>query len=292
MKNQTSSKNTYIDLKTDIAFKTYFQQSKTVLISMLKSFFPDIKNANIKDLIFLNPEHLVAGKDKKSILDLCLLLENGSRVNVEIQLLSELSFLKRVIFYWSRMYASSLSKGQDYKELKPIYSLIITNFTLFKGITRYINRFSICCEESPYFSLSRDLQMVFVELDKFEDEELRDLLDLRDLWCYTIKRSGKLTSEEVKELKAKGEDMSRAMWHLERMSESSKRQIIEDLKEKAEGRLKGQLEYQREVGKKEGREEGIKQIALNMLSEGMDIEKIAKVTKLSIEEIQQLKSRI
>ena len=288
MKNQTSFKNIYIDLKTDLAFKTYFQQNKVVLISMLKSFFPDIKKANIKDLIFLNPEHLVASKDKRSILDLCLLLENGSRVNVEIQLLPEFSFLKRVIFYWSRMYASSLRKGQDYKELKPIYSLIITDFTLFKGIDRYINRFSICCEEVPYFSLSRDLQMVFVELNKFKGEELSDLFDLSDLWCYIIKRSGKMTKEEAKDLKAKGEDMSRAMWHLEKMSESSRRQIVEDLKEKAEGRLQGQLKYQREAGKKEG----IKQIALNMLSEGMDVARIAKVTKLSIKEIQQLKSRI
>lgn len=41
-------------------------------------------------------------------------------------------------------------------------------------------------------------------------------------------------------------------------------------------------------GKKEGRKEGIKQMAKNMKEEGLDIELIAKITKLSKEEIQVL----
>lgn len=41
-------------------------------------------------------------------------------------------------------------------------------------------------------------------------------------------------------------------------------------------------------GRAEGRDEGIRRVAINMLKEGMSIEVVAKVTGLTVEQVQQL----
>ena len=295
-KKQLFLKGTYLNLKLDLVFRTYFKKNTKVLISLLESFFPDIKKAKIKDLQILPSNYLENPDDKQSILDLSLLLENRSKVNVEMQILPEVSFFNRVIFYWSKMYGSSLKRGQSYSQLKPVYSLIITDFSVFPDISSYVNAFSIRSDRSPYFPLNNHLQMVFVELSKFKEKEVKNLFDIRDLWCYLIKESEKMDEEEARILKAKGEDMSRAMEHLEVMSKEDAAQFIEDMKMKEAWKKQAQLDYQfnegLKQGKQEGQQEGIKRTALNMLSKNMDIKLIAELTKLSTEEIQHLKSNL
>lgn len=47
-----------------------------------------------------------------------------------------------------------------------------------------------------------------------------------------------------------------------------------------------------EKGKEIGREEGVKRVALAMLKKGTDIDFIAEVTRLDIEEIKKLKEQL
>ena len=249
-------KGTYFNIKIDLVFKLYFQKNTKVLISLLKSFFPDLKKANIKDLHILPPSYLETPTHKQPILDLSLLLENGSKVNVEMQILPEASFFNRVIFYWSKMYGSSLKRGQKYNLLKPVYSLIITDFPVFPQVSSYVNAFSIRSDRSPYFPLNNHLQMVFVELSKFKGK-VKNLVDIQDLWCYLIKKSGSMTEEEARVLKTKGEDMRRAMEHLEIMSKEEEAQFIEDMRMKEAWKKQAQLDYQFNEGLKQGQQRGI-----------------------------------
>jgi predicted transposase/invertase (TIGR01784 family) len=44
----------------------------------------------------------------------------------------------------------------------------------------------------------------------------------------------------------------------------------------------------KQEGKQEGRQEGVRQVAINLLNAGMAVSQVAKLTDLSIEEVQQL----
>jgi predicted transposase/invertase (TIGR01784 family) len=54
------------------------------------------------------------------------------------------------------------------------------------------------------------------------------------------------------------------------------------IKGKKEGKIKGKLE---------GKLEGMKIAAMNMLKEGMDINKISRISGLSVEDIHKLKTK-
>ena len=58
-----------------------------------------------------------------------------------------------------------------------------------------------------------------------------------------------------------------------------------------EGREKGLAEG-REKGLEEGRAEGRAEVAVNMLAAGMDVQQVAKLTMLTVEQVEALISRI
>jgi predicted transposase/invertase (TIGR01784 family) len=63
------------------------------------------------------------------------------------------------------------------------------------------------------------------------------------------------------------------------------------LKKQEEWKQEGKLEGKQE-GKLEGKQEEKREIALNLLREGVDVELIAKVTGLAIEDIQKLGTQL
>ncbi|OUA90137.1 hypothetical protein BK706_14450 [Bacillus thuringiensis serovar leesis] len=59
----------------------------------------------------------------------------GSRGNeqilIEIQLNDQHHFLKRSLYYWSRLYASQMQKGGSYDSLRKTITINILNFPVF-----------------------------------------------------------------------------------------------------------------------------------------------------------------
>jgi predicted transposase/invertase (TIGR01784 family) len=53
--------------------------------------------------------------DKSSTLDIRSILEDGTKVNIEIQVYNRWNMDRRSLFYWSREFSKSLSAGQDYR---------------------------------------------------------------------------------------------------------------------------------------------------------------------------------
>lgn len=67
--------------------------------------------------------------DKTSILDVRAVTEDGTRINIEVQLRDYGNMDRRSLFYWSREFAGGLAKGEDYsllandKEVLRLYHL-------------------------------------------------------------------------------------------------------------------------------------------------------------------------
>ena len=65
---------------------------------------------------------------KASVLDVRAILEDGTRVNIEVQLRNLNNFDKRSLFYWSKEYTKGIKSGQDYAYLPTVININIIDF--------------------------------------------------------------------------------------------------------------------------------------------------------------------
>ena len=226
------------------------------------------------------------------MLDLCVKLNNGENVNIEMQTYFEERFTTRMLSYWTQLHGQQPRRGQKYDQVKTTYLLAFTTFSVLDG-DNYISRIVPTVYGEPDKIACKEFEIVIVELNKF-NKSLHELVAMVHRWCYIMKHSAELTAEQVKYLLQDGETQM-ALEHLEEMSKEdkarweaislSRREWEQQLKREAleeKGRVQGMQEG--EVNKARG-------IALSMLQKGYEVSLISEVTGLSIAEIEQLKIR-
>ncbi|UUX93162.1 Rpn family recombination-promoting nuclease/putative transposase [Methanoplanus endosymbiosus] len=272
--------------KNDFAFRLLFgdEKNKEITISFLRAMLKiPVKDITIKDPFLLKQ---VAG-DKTGILDIRIVLDTEVQVDVEIQLSDHPAIKERVLFYQSRLYASQISSGEDYRVLKRTISLVILDYILFEVEQMHTTyRFY---DRKNEIELTDVLEVHIVELPKLNNIISQHKNNPEIPWLMFLNAG---TEEELK-MAAKAEPkISKAYNRLIEMSddEENRRLYEERITQIIEVDLKI------EAAKKEGREEGaIKErinTAKNLILLGMDNEIINKATGLSPDKITQLRSEI
>ena len=130
----------FLDIKTDYAFKKVFGsiENKDILIEFLNSIL-DLKYA-IVDLTIVDPYNIPMLKGMKdTFVDVKAILEDNSKVIIEMQVLNHESFEKRVLYNIAKNYSAQLNKGEDYNLLNPVIAITITDFIMFDDIKNYIS---------------------------------------------------------------------------------------------------------------------------------------------------------
>ena len=105
--------------KIDVVFQSLFNKdnmeiTKSFVEVLLEEKIETIEINADKDLIREKPE------DKLGILDLELDVNNKEKIDVEIQLSKRTDFIKRILWYLTRMYSKQIKRGEKYKELKKV----------------------------------------------------------------------------------------------------------------------------------------------------------------------------
>ena len=320
-----SRKGPFLNLCEDRIFRFFLKSdpSLSLLRSLLETFLPLPKGRKIRKIKIVDPVIESQKKGgKQVILDLRVQLDNKEWVNVEMQAFPQEGFLKRAIYYLTKIFGGLLPKGEKYTEIHSAYSLIFAGFVMFKDSEDHIHTFSLRSDKHPFRRLSDALNITVVELVKFLEKNPKNLVDMKAAWCYLLKESGGMSMKEAQILSEKGEDMKQATDHLIRLSKDEKAMLYEEalFKEKAdrlsredyvrkEGRQEGMqqgrqegMQQGRQEGMQQGRQEGIEQgmqqgrqdrdreVVLNMLQKGLDISLISEVTGLSPEEIKKLRN--
>ena len=246
----------FISPKTDFAFKKIFGSihSKNILISFLNAIVYNNQNI-IQSLEIINPYNPgVTNTLKETYLDIKAVLDNGSTVIIEMQVLNVEDFEKRVIYNLAKAYGNQLDVGQGYMMLKPFVALTIADFVLFEKIDKMITKFRFK-EETELLNYQDELTLMFVELPKFK-KELSALKTLSDKWIYFIKSAPNLevipeSLEEVSEIEAALNIANIANLSNEELEELGQQEkLIRD--------KKGQISLARKEGIEIGREEGIR----------------------------------
>jgi predicted transposase/invertase (TIGR01784 family) len=131
-------------LTVDFAFKSLFAPNPDLLISLINSF-PSFQAKNrVVNLKVLNPEiPKEISSEKLSLLDIKAENELGEKFLIEMQAFAHSSFTKRALYYWAKTYSRSLNKGQDYEELKKVYSINFVKYSIWKNDSEYLSVFHV-----------------------------------------------------------------------------------------------------------------------------------------------------
>ena len=240
-----------------MVFKHFFATSEDILKKVLERFIP--KLGAISGVKVINPELGPEGSKKGGktfLLDLLVELKTGEKVNIEMQNVQDADFFTRVIGYAARLFIQGFKKGKDYKEVKATYSLVFLSKSAkeLKGVSDHISHFAFVRTKAPHVILSNKLNITVVELSKLSEEDI-EKLDIVEKWCYFIKKSGQLSSKDIKNL-SKEKELKMAIKHLESLSQDEK--FIYELRvEKALENHKALLRHTKNQGIKKGRKEGI-----------------------------------
>ena len=185
----------FINPKTDLAFKKIFgsDASHDVLIDFLDSLLYESKGI-IADLEIINPwlAPKIRGV-KDTYLDVRARLRCGSQVIIEMQVLNVEGFEKRILYNAAKAYSIQLPIGGDYTDLAPVIALTLTDFVMFPGHETYLSRFVLKEKDFLLDYPHDDLQLVFVELPKF-DKPLSELTSQAERWLYFIQHAKDLTA--------------------------------------------------------------------------------------------------
>ena len=128
---------------SDFIFKLIFgdQRNVDILAEFLKSVL-GIPDNEYSHLTIVDPHVKKESKDDKyGILDVKVHTKSGNVIHVEVQLLIIPEMIERSIYYQSKMVTEQLSSGKNYRMLKRVVSIIITDFPLVRGNEHYHNQF-------------------------------------------------------------------------------------------------------------------------------------------------------
>lgn len=262
-------------LKNDVIFKAFFGRkgNEEFLIDFLKGLLKiDIKEIIIRDEVSL--ERL--NKDEKAgRLDLQAILDNGTIVNIEMQLQNEYNIKERTTFYSSKVISKETKRGTKYKDIKQVIMINILDYEML-GFDEYISKTAIVLDKHREYEVLKGIKWYFIELPKFRKQN-PNMNEKVNQWLALIdnydKGLIKLAQEKNKKIKS-------AIDELGVLTGDEEVQRLAELREKWEMDRISALDYAKEKVKEE--------IAKEMIKENMDIETICKITKLTKEEIEKI----
>ena len=304
----------YLYPQNDFIFKRIFGAEGNEDIT--KHLISNIIGEEIKKLEIKNPYLLRETKDdKEEILDIKAILDDDIQCDIEIQVGNNHDIEKRLLNSWAKMYRQSIGKGKNYINMKRTIVIFITLFDVdnLKGIQEYKTKWQIQ-EEKLKFRLTDVFEVDIIELSKAKKDIMNGKFEapqnIKD-WVTFLVNPKKL--EEESKMEEMSEEVRKAyeIWQNLNLTEEERERAehrylelesLEYAKQyehnlgREEGReqgLKEGREEGREQGREEGREQGRKEerekLAKAMLKENIPVETIAKVTKLTEDEIKQLK---
>ena len=279
-----------VSLKSDFIFKMVFSKDK----HMLKDFLIAITNEDIKDITKMAKDFTLDRyrKDGKfGILDIQVELEDGTKIDIEMQVADNHNIIKRQMYYLASMYFTSIKEAEKYKESKRVISIAIADFNVYKNnyshtaeSVSYIIEKDECGEEHIMQNLDSEWKIYTVQLPEFRKSN-HDLNKKIDQWLSAI------VGEDFSELQTAVEKNGEIMKAMEKVEELTTDQEILEIIQKEEDDRKNLADaksYAYDSGKVEGMKQAQRELVKNAAKMKMDLEDICKLVGISIEEVKEI----
>ena len=290
----------FLDPKNDVAFRRIFgsEKNKDILIHFINDVLELKDGDRIKEVTFLSTIQIpeIAAK-KQSVVDVLCKDENGVQLIVEMQVSPQTGFEKRAQYYAAKAYSRQLNKGKEegarYIDLKAVIFIAISNNIIFPDKVFYKSD-HIILDKDTYAHDLKDFSFTFIELPKFKITDINLLTNIIEKWCYFFKHADETSEADLRKLIGSDNVIERAYEALNQFNWTEEELFTyeQETKRIMDNRAAEdyKLEQAKSEGKAEGKAERDTEIARAMLLDGDSVEKVAKITGLSIADIQKLKS--
>ena len=263
----------------DAVFKAVLTEEKEVLAEIIELVIGIPKEEVIKNGVIINSEYVrenIIETDKKSDL---LISIGDNVINLEMD---------------RRYYSGSNKKNNKYihkivNHYNPKNTVQIC-FTSYKegeelkGEKKSIRKYMF--QDSDGNVEDYGLEKYKIDLEYIENKYYNnDELTRREKIFLMFKESNR---EKLKEISKGDKIMDKIYKRLDKLSEDEALSLLYDEKEREEEKKQAEIEYAEE----HGLNKGIKQTAKNMLDRNMNIDVVAEITGLSLEEVIKLKEDI
>ena len=284
-----SSNNQFIMSPTnDFCFKELMQNPK-----IRKGFIAGILKKTpeeITETILLPAETRRDYADEKlSILDVKVLLADGTRMDLEMQVAYFGSWDKRVLFYLSKLYTEQIQKGDDYEKLKKCIHVGVLDFIRFPESEECYHKINLCnCKSGEIYTDLLELHIL--ELPKLPKVRAKleqgemvsdDEMVLQWMEFFSCK-----TQEDFETMAKQDEYMEEAVNTLFKLSADEQKRIDYEAREKAIRDDRAKLNWATKVGFDEGLAMAGKIVQLKLA--GKTPEEISTACDLPLEQVKEI----
>lgn len=268
----------------DLYFKKLMgdKNRKNLTLSFLNSILNKDEQEYFTDITFLDKDNEPLTLDGKlSKLDIRADLNDGTQVDIEVQVCPFILMAERSLYYWSKMYSEQLGKGIQYQKLQKAITINLLAFNYLKNEQDWHNIYNLLNVKS-HNKLTDHIEIHFLELPKFT---LKDIRKIRTSEAWIAYFSGNYNSSELEEISMTNPIIKEAVEFENSFLQDKMERRAYEQREKA---IKDYYSYMT-ASKQEGIQENKIQNAINGLKKGYSLEIISDITNLSIQDIEKIK---
>ena len=278
----------YINPFTDFGFKKLFgtEENHDILISFLNEILPDKKIAQIT---YRKNEHLgQSDLDRKVIFDLYCENEKGEKFIVELQKAKQSFFKDRALYYSTFPIQEQAKKGDWNYELQAVYTIAILDFSFEDEAQDEVKVLVQLMDVVKKTVFYEKLSFLYLQMPNFK-KSVEELESLEDKWFYLLKNLYKLEKvpnrlqEKIFEKVFEVAEIAH-FDRQDRMAYEDSLKYYRDVKNS----LDTAIEEGIQIGKEQGKLEEKYKTAEKCLLEGFSVETTAKITELSVLEVQNI----
>ena len=210
---QKTTKIPRLPLTDDYIFKRVFAFEGNE--SVLKDLLEAILRKNIKNVTIKNPEIIpYEREDKRGLLDIKAETDDGTVLDIEMQMEDKKNIEERGTLYLANMITSQLQVGDDYTTLKKSIVIFITNYNFLKrnsyhsiGKIKFDKTLKEEYVDMGYKTedeeASKYIEFHYIELPKYKKKTQSEFTKLDQWMCVFTNRKGEmmLAEKENKEIK-------------------------------------------------------------------------------------------
>ena len=196
-----------LPLTDDYIFKRVFAYKGNE--SVLKDFLEALLKIEIRGIKITNPEIIPYEKgEKRGLLDIKAEINDGTMLDVEMQMKNERNTEERATEYMGKMISEQLQVGEDYQNLKKSIVIFITNYNFLKRNSYHsVGRMKFDKTlKDEYVNMGYDkedevaskyIEVHYIELPKFKKKELSKFTKLDQWMCiFTQNKEGIMLAEK------------------------------------------------------------------------------------------------
>ena len=251
---------------------------KNLTLSFLNAILNKDEQEYFTDITFLDKDNEPLTLDGKlSKLDIRADLNDGTQVDIEVQVCPFTLMAQRSLYYWSKMYSEQLEKGAEYAKLQKAITINLLAFNYLKDEQDWHNIYNLLNVKS-HNKLTDHIEIHFLELPKFT---LKDMRKIRTSEAWLAYFSGRYTKKELEEIAMTTPAIKEAVEFEDTFLQDKIERRAYEQREKAIRDYYSYISAFKEEGLQQGLQQGSYQQAIqtakNMLKDKVDIKLISNI---------------